>query len=111
MDFYNFNLFLFSKTISIPDFYLSLLDFLYLLILGVICTSLAFALSIEVMKKLTPYNVIMAVNLEPIYSILLALIIFGESENMSFAFYIGAILIIGSVTLDGIHKKKTLKNI
>ena len=100
---------MFSSSVSLADFALTVSDLVYLLILGVVCTSFAFALSIEVMKKLSPYNVIMAVNLEPIYSILLALIIFGESENMSTAFYIGALLIIASVTFDGLHKKKTLK--
>lgn len=102
--------FLFSGTTPASDFLLKSSDLIYLLILGVLCTSFAFALSVEVMKKLSPYNVIMAVNLEPIYSILLALIIFGESENMSVDFYVGALLIIASVTVDGINKKKSFKN-
>lgn len=103
--------FLFTEGISISTFNLSQSDLIYLLILGVVCTSFAFAISVEVMKKLSPYNVIMAVNLEPIYSILLALVIFGESEKMSLSFYIGAILIIATVTMDGIYKQRKLKNI
>ena len=58
------------------------------------------------MKFLSPYNVIMAVNLEPVYSIFLALVLFGESESMNLSFYLGAILIIGAVGLDGYLKKK-----
>lgn len=103
--------FLFTESISISTFNLSQSDLIYLLILGVVCTSFAFAISVEVMKKLSPYNVIMAVNLEPIYSILLALVIFGDSEKMSLSFYIGAILIIATVTMDGIYKQRKLKNI
>ena len=58
----------------------------------------------------SPYNVIMAVNLEPIYSILLALVLFGESESMNISFYFGALLIIGAVSLDGYLKKKIKKS-
>ena len=81
-------------------------DILYLTILGGICTSFAFVVSVEVMKFLSPYNVIMAVNLEPVYSILLALVLFGESESMNFSFYLGAFLIICAVSLDGYLKKQ-----
>jgi drug/metabolite transporter (DMT)-like permease len=45
------------------------------------------------------------VNLEPVYSVLLALFIFGESENMNLSFYIGGILIIAAVSLDAYLKK------
>jgi len=81
-------------------------DLLYLIVLGGVCTSFAFVVSVEVMKFLSPFNVIMAVNLEPVYSILLALVLFGESENMNFSFYLGAVIIIGTVFLDGYFKKK-----
>ena len=97
---------LFSNSFSLADLVISWNDILYLTILGVICTSFAFVVSVEVMKFLSPYNVIMAVNLEPLYSILLALVLFGESESMNFSFYLGAILIIGAVSLDGYLKKQ-----
>ncbi len=60
----------------------------------------------EIMRHVTPYSLIMAINLEPIYSIVLALIIFGQSEFMSTSFYIGASVIIGVVFLDGYLKNK-----
>ena len=97
---------LFSNSFSLADLVISWNDILYLTILGGICTSFAFVVSVEVMKFLSPYNVIMAVNLEPVYSILLALVLFGESESMNFSFYLGAVLIIGAVSLDGYLKKK-----
>ena len=97
---------LFSNSFSLADLVISWNDILYLTILGVICTSFAFVVSVEVMKFLSPYNVIMAVNLEPLYSILLALVLFGESESMNFSFYLGAVLIIGAVSLDGYLKKQ-----
>ena len=104
---------LFSNSFSIADLVISWNDILYLTILSGICTSFAFVVSVEVMKFLSPYNVIMAVNLEPVYSILLALVLFGESESMNFSFYLGAVLIIGTVSLDGYlnkqEDKKSLK--
>ncbi len=104
---------LFSNSFSMADLVISWNDILYLTILAGICTSFAFVVSVEVMKFLSPYNVIMAVNLEPVYSILLALVLFGESESMNFSFYLGAVLIIGTVSLDGYlnkqEDKKSLK--
>ena len=96
----------FSKSVPISEFNLSFYDLIYLILLGGLCTAFAFVISVEVMKFLSPFNVIMAVNLEPVYSILLALIIFGDSENMNLSFYIGAVLIIGTVFFDGYLKKK-----
>ena len=90
----------FLKTISITDF-------IYLILLGTICTAGVFVWMIEIMRYITPYSLIMAVNLEPIYSIVLALIIFGESELMSTAFYIGSSIIITIVYLESYLKKKT----
>ena len=93
-----------SKTISISD--LS-----YLFILGSICTAGVFVWMIEIMRYMTPYSVIMAVNLEPIYSIIIALIIFNDSESMNTFFYLGGTLILLTVFFDGYikAKKKSLK--
>ena len=97
--------------ISFSDFSISQQDTIYLFVLGIVCTAFAFVVSVEVMKTLSPYSVIMAVNLEPIYSIVLALILFGESEEMTPPFYIGGSVIILTVFLDGFlkTKKKVIK--
>lgn len=96
---------IFSNDITLIDLNISTSDFLYLILLGGICTSFAFVVSVEVMKFLSPYNVIMAVNLEPMYSVILAILIFGDSENMNLSFYIGGLLIITAVSLDAYLKK------
>ena len=83
------------------------MDILYILILATICTSFAFYASIEVMKKLTPFTVNLSVNLEPIYAIILAIIIFGEQEKMSSQFYIGACIIVSTIIINTIIKRKT----
>ena len=82
-------------------------DIIYILILSLICTAFAFYASIEIMKKITPFTVNLSVNLEPIYSIILAIIIFGEEEKMSNEFYIGSIIIICSIVLNTIIKHYT----
>ncbi len=90
-------------------FELSKTDWLYLLLLSSICTAYAFIASVHVMKQLTPYTVMLTINLEPIYGIILATLIFKETEQMKPAFYIGALLILSVVIINGIIKNK-LKN-
>lgn len=79
-------------------------DWLYLVILGSVCTAYAFIAAVYIMKYISPYTVVLTYNLEPIYGIVLALILFPEKEKMSTAFYIGVLLIISTVVLNGIIK-------
>ncbi len=74
-------------------------DLLWLAILGLLCTSYAYTASVKVMRSLSAYMVSLSVNMEPIYGILLGVLIFGESEQMTGGFYLGAILILASVFL------------
>ena len=99
-------LLLFQQDYSVFTSLISITDFSYLLILGTLCTALVFVWMTEIMRYITPYSLIMAINMEPIYSILLALFIFGESELMSTSFYIGGSIIIGIVFLEGYLKNK-----
>ena len=85
---------------------ISVTDFTYLLILGIACTALVFVWMTEIMRHITPFSLIMGINMEPIYSILLALLIFKESEFMNPAFYIGGSIIIGVIFLEGYLKNK-----
>lgn len=75
-------------------------DLGYLLLLGVVCTAAAFAVSVWVMKQLTAFTVSISVNLEPIYTIVLALLFFGSKEQMSIGFYLGAIIIFCTVIIN-----------
>ena len=81
-------------------------DFIYLFLLGTICTAGLFVWMTEIMRHITPYALIMASNLEPIYSIIIGLIIFSESEKMNLSFYIGSTIILFIVFLDGYIKNK-----
>ena len=101
---------LYNDSFTISSMSLTVNDFVYLLILGGICTAFAFVISVEVMKYLSPFSVIMAVNLEPLYSILLALVIFSDgTESMNNSFYLGGSIIIFAVFLDGYLKTKANK--
>ncbi|QNL22613.1 DMT family transporter [Hyphobacterium sp. CCMP332] len=87
----------------------TLMDWFYLLILSGVCTVYAFSVSVEIMKRLTPFTVNLAVNMEPIYGILLALLIFGESEKMSGEFYLGASLIIVTIIINPVIRYQQKK--
>ncbi len=87
-------------------FKISTSDLIYILILSFLCTSYAFAAIVEIMKILSAFNVVLAINMEPIYGIIMALIIFGESEQMSPSFYIGAMIIIAAVFTYPVLKRK-----
>ena len=80
-------------------------DLLWLLILATVCTAYAFIESVEVMRELNPFTVVLTINLEPIYGILLAWLILGKEEQMSGAFYFGASLILASVIANGLLKR------
>jgi len=97
---------LFFKPNGFPSFDLSLNDMIYIGILGLICTAFAFVASVKVMQDLTPFTVSLSINLEPVYGILMALIIFGDEEKMSAGFYIGALLILCSLFLNVIVKRR-----
>lgn len=88
-----------------PAFFdVSARDWLLLLVLSSVCTAYAFTASVGVMRRLSPYTVMLTTNLEPVYGILLAYFILGDSEHMSLTFYIGAAVILGVVILNGIIK-------
>jgi drug/metabolite transporter (DMT)-like permease len=97
---------LLTDSFSFAFFQVSSQDWIYLVILSSICTAYAFIASVQIMKYLSPYTVMLTINLEPIYAIILALLIFGEEEQMGSTFYIGAFVVLLVVLLNGIIKNK-----
>lgn len=95
---------LFQDGFSAEFFTLSHMDWIYLFILASVCTAYAFIGSVHVMRLISPYTVILTYNLEPIYGIALALLLFPETEIMSTQFYYGAILILATVLMDAVLK-------
>lgn len=97
---------LFVGSFNADFFKLSLEDFIYLMILSSVCTAYAFIASTAVMKFLSPYTVMLTINLEPIYGIILAVLWFKDKEQMSPEFYIGAVIILITVIINGIIKSR-----
>lgn len=107
--FFTFLLFV-TQSFTPTFFILSLKDLMYLLILSSVCTAYAFIASTAVMKFLSPYTVMLTINLEPIYGIILAVLIFKEKERMSFEFYIGAIIILLTILMNVVIKSYKKRN-
>ncbi len=86
------------------------MDWLWLGILAIICTVYAFSVSVEIMKRLSAFVINLTINLEPVYGIVLAVLIFGEREQMQPAFYVGTLIILLSVLsypiLNKYHKRR-----
>lgn len=95
---------LFNNAFTVDFFKLQINDWLYLIILSSVCTAYAFVASTKVLKSVSPFTMMLTINLEPVYGILLALLIFRSNEVMDINFYIGAILILVTVILNGLIK-------
>ena len=97
---------LFQGKFTSSFFSINLSDFLWLLFLGILCTSVAFLVTIEVLKKLGAFTVSLSINLEPVYTILLAVFILQEHTLLSSRFYIGAGVIILVLLLNAVVKNR-----
>lgn len=84
-------------------------DFYWLLFLGVLCTSFAFLATIDIVKRLGAFSVSLSINLEPIYTILLAIVLLKEHKLLQTSFYWGAAMILTVVLANGIWKHKQRK--
>jgi len=92
-------------TLAAERFDLSPADWIYLILLGTICTALAYVAGVSVMRALSAFRVALVTNLEPVYGIILAFIFFGTREAMSTGFYLGAGIILGTVFLYPVYNK------
>ncbi|GGW44753.1 DMT family transporter [Arenibacter certesii] len=95
------------------DFFtLTAMDWGFIFLLASACTAYAFIASVKVMRFISPYTVMLTTNLEPVYGIILAYLIFGDSEKMNPGFYGGGLIILTTVVANGILKnRKKLKKI
>lgn len=90
-------------------FRMSASDFYWLLFLGILCTSFAFLATINIVKQLGAFSVSLSINLEPIYTIILAIILLKEHKLLQTSFYGGAAMILMVVLANGIWKHKQRK--
>jgi drug/metabolite transporter (DMT)-like permease len=88
-------------------------DIVYLLLLGTICTSVAYVAGVHVMRELSAFRVALVTNLEPVYGIVIAFIFFGDLNEMTPGFWAGALIILSTIMLYPVTQKqiKRRKNI
>ncbi len=97
---------IFNGSINFEFFELNKSDWLFIIILATICTAYPFVVATKLLEKMSPFTIVLTNNLEPVYGIILALIIFGDKEKMSWQFYIGAFIIFCSILLNAFIKNK-----
>ena len=95
---------LFTGDLNEDLFTMTMSDFLWLVFLGILCTSFAFLATIEVVKRLGAFTVSLSINLEPVYTILLAIVILNENELLGSHFYIGSGIIVIVVIANALIK-------
>ncbi|MDY0906856.1 DMT family transporter [Pedobacter sp. CFBP9032] len=100
---------LYDGSLIHSPFNLSLKDWLYIGLLGTLCTSVAYVAGVSVMRTLSAFRVALITNLEPVYGILLAFIFFKDKEQMTAGFYIGAAIILSTIFFYPIYKKRRNK--
>ncbi|CEN32394.1 DMT family transporter [Capnocytophaga cynodegmi] len=85
---------------------ISLNDFWWTLLLASVFTAYPMFESIRLMRHISPFTLVLAVNLEPVYGIFFAYLIFGESEHMSVVFYLASAVMLLAIVLNGIIKAR-----
>ena len=106
----NFILPFYFQFISFSSFIPDLSDFVWLMVLSLLCTVLAFNLSIRALKKISPFTVNLSYNLEPVYGIVLAFVIYKEHMELGLSFYVGLFIIFLTVVLQSARVWKTRGN-
>ena len=82
-------------------------DYLWLFLLGSVFTVLPFLFQLQALTKLSAFTVNLAYNLEPVYSIAIAAVLFKELQEVNFSFWLGMALIIVSVLIQTYRVRKT----
>jgi drug/metabolite transporter (DMT)-like permease len=86
-------------------------DIALICLLASVFTAFPMLESVNLMKYISPFTLILTVNLEPVYGIILAFFIFGESEHMSPIFYIASGVMILAIIANGLIKAKKQKTL
>lgn len=99
-------LFVFNPDIK---FFPTKMDWLYLIVLSVICTYVAYVLVIRSLKNLSAFSAMLTFNLEPVYGIIIAIVFLKEHKQLNLMFYAGVVIIMISVFLHPLLSKKFKK--
>ena len=87
-------------TVSSSFFSLDSPSIIGLLLLSLVCTVFPFITSVDLAKYISPYTIVLTVNLETVYGIIWAILFFHENKELKPAFYIGVVIILGAIFLN-----------
>ncbi|MFZ6009175.1 MAG: DMT family transporter [Bacteroidota bacterium] len=82
------------------------MDLFHIAVLAGVCSVYAYTVAVELMKRVSVFMIQLTLNLEPVYGIIMAVIIFGQQEKMNLNFYIGTLVILGAVIAYPFLKKR-----
>lgn len=82
------------------------MDWFYIGILAIVCSVYAYSEAVELMKKISVFLIQLSLNLEPVYGIIMAVLIFREKEKMGANFYLGTLIILSAVLLYPVFRKR-----
>jgi drug/metabolite transporter (DMT)-like permease len=98
--------FLFTGEFTNNFWAVSTMDWMWLLLLGIVCTAFTFVVGVKIMREISPFTVVLSINLEPVYTIMLAYFIFADAERMSMRFYAGTVIILMCIGINAYLKKR-----
>ena len=75
------------------------MDWVYIGTMAIACSVYAYSVMIDLSKKLSVFFIQLALNLEPVYGIVIALLVFGQQEVMGWNFYLGTAIILSAVAI------------
>ncbi|MBT1702716.1 DMT family transporter [Chryseosolibacter indicus] len=81
-------------------------DWVWIGLLAVVCSVYAYTVAVELMKRISVFMIQLTLNLEPVYGIIMAVIIFGQQEKMTLNFYVGTLVILGAVVSYPLLKRR-----
>lgn len=81
------------------------MDWVYLVILALVCTTFAYVLSLRALQHITAFAANLTVNLEPVYGILLAIVLLQENKELDGGFYLGVLVILGAIFIYPVLKR------
>jgi drug/metabolite transporter (DMT)-like permease len=84
----------------------SLQDWIWIALLAGVCSVYAYSVAVELMKKVSVFLIQLTLNLEPLYGIVMAVIIFKQQEKMGWNFYLGTVIILAAVASYPYLKRK-----
>jgi drug/metabolite transporter (DMT)-like permease len=86
-------------------------DWIFIALLAIVCSVYAYTVAVELMKRVSVFMIQLTLNLEPLYGIIMAVIIFEQKEKMNLNFYIGTLVILGAVVTYPFLKKYFDRNV